>query len=216
MFWAHTPAAWAAIGTWVYAGLTLLLAGAAGAAAVFTFRQMRAGEGQLREARQTRVDSVRPVMVVPKASLLAPTAGASERAIEVQLRNVGSGPAIELEVIAWVSPIPPGVTPQRIAAWNDAIEKAETQLQSASPTGTAQLVGMAAGEAADLYCLRKADNSLFWNELSDREGAFVFVAVRWEDIYGNEFRYPEPSAPGKLKFIRRGAVLSKARFVEPP
>ena len=96
MLLGHSPEAWGAIGTWVYAALTLLTLIVA----------LWLGWRQLSEARLSREAELRPHLTVQREilrnqfDLLPPPFNrmSTGPSLDFKIRNIGPGPAIEVEL----------------------------------------------------------------------------------------------------------------------
>jgi hypothetical protein len=171
--------------------LTAGLAVAAAFAAWFAFRQLRAVDAQLHEARQTRIDSARPFLVVEKVTLLPVDPTLPDRMLELRLKNVGKGVGVDVIVEAWVARIPPGVLPARPLLWDPFVRSAEQQLfePPQPPSGTTAI--MAIAEGADQVTYLMENNTAAITAATSATTALVFAAVTCTDIFKLQTHFPE-------------------------
>ncbi len=168
--------------------------------------QMTILRGQLEQATKFADASFRPFLVVEKAVLRPIEIGSAARVIEVQVHNVGTGPAIEIVAHVWAYRIPPGTQPTTTQLWDQAVAAADRELAQEGPLATGKTVAVAKDATRAIVGVTAA-NSLVIETLEGCELAFVYVTLECEDAYGQRRRFPPPGAPGKVRHIRRQAMF---------
>lgn len=220
MFWGLTPEAWTAFAAVAYDVLTLLLIIGAIANYVVLRKQVQvakeAAADQLAEARRLRMDAVRPHLFLDGVTLLPgamPVNGQSlERAVELRLRNVGRGAAINVHVEAWVKPVPPGTLPGRRNLWDPFLAEfvAEYERRTTAPSATLDVMGI--GESTDQIACLMVENSIIVPGAKGAEVALVLARIRCADQYGCAHQFPAASEPGEATAHWRLAQLE----IRPP
>lgn len=100
-----TAEGWIAAATVIYTLVTTVLA----AAAILAWKSSHT---EVRELRRTRQDSLRPVVVVDRISMESIV---DTYYLQVHVRNIGLGPAMEFEVDCWIIPEADPEAPVRLA-----------------------------------------------------------------------------------------------------
>lgn len=204
MFWGHTPEAWAAIGTWVYVGLTLLLAVAAGLAAFFTYRQ-------LRETRQTRIDSVRPLVHIQNASPQRMIGG--DFAFGVRVSNVGLGPALQVRICGW----PRLLDSDRVGSreWHLQLDVTKSRIELEDPPFAVRLGALGAGERVDVMMpwIREVDGADVLTQETATKVVLFYMAY-YQDVHEQEFPRKTPSS-GTTSELSRWSRSTSALWPAP-
>jgi hypothetical protein len=152
------------------------------------------------------MDSARPVVVFSRARLLSLAPKEPRRVVEVELQNVGAGPALDIRADVWVFPSPVE------AEWDKAIAELESRAKVEPPHGSLMFIALGAGERALPKVITPA-RSIYFDSICGERTAVVIMALSCADIYDRRMMYPSPSGPGKATTVRRHAVLVEDRFV---
>jgi hypothetical protein len=138
-------------------------------------------------------------MVVLDKTFLLPYAD-PERFVELQVRNVGQGTALDVEAWAWVEGAPPDVVADVGGRLLGFVSEAEGRI----PTGEAKLraktIALAPGEGASLY-VREGLRGVV--DVGGSSVAVVFAAMRFQDLDGNWHYSPKASGEGKMAYVWR-------------
>lgn len=199
--------AWATVSLAV---LTALLAIGAVANAVLLSRQNGYIARGLEDGRRQWLDTATPLVLFERAALLPEPAQTNKRFVEVTLRNVGTGPALEVEVKAQIDAIPKHEFDRQYDPGRNFFDGWAKNLASdGTATHTRRAMVIAVGESRALYLrgpsgvlLEMSDDTLF---------AVVTASVRFQDIHGRTFYQPRKLGDSTIPVTYRVARLESRR-----
>lgn len=187
--WADAAIAFAAIVGTVAAFVT----------AYFAYHQLGALKEQVRQAQKAakeavdqaeraRRSSIRPVVIVPRTTVL-PGPDAAHRFLEVRLRNVGLGTALNVEVQGWVVSVPREVMTNRSTKFQPFLDQTLPIIDFSSPTGSLSVQAIAAN-SEEAPCLMVGSSIAIPLVTND---ALVLLRLRFRDLDsdGPPILYPD-------------------------